>query len=155
MKYYMIITFNLHNLNEADDSQSPIDHAKETKSGASPTLNSNRKRGTLLALWLVLLILANAYGTIRNIFDIFSNSSVLLSVPLWASYALTVGSVLIVLSAIAMLEWRKWGFYLYCAVAVLGFAVNLTVGAGVFAFVGLVGIAITYLIIRSKWAFFK
>ena len=64
------MSFYLYNLNEADDSQSSIDPAKETKSGATPTLKSDRKRGTLLTLWLALLILANAYGTLRNILDI-------------------------------------------------------------------------------------
>jgi len=127
----------------------------ETKSGTSASSKSDRKRGTLLTLWLALLILANAYGTIRNIFDIISNSSVLLSVPLWAIYTLTLGSVLIVISAIAILKWKKWGFYLFCSLELLGFAVNLTAGAGFFAFIGLIGLAITYLLLRSSWSLFE
>jgi hypothetical protein len=54
-----------------------------------------------------------------------------------------------------MLEWRKWGFYLFCAIEVLGFMVNLIAGAGVFSFVGLIGIAITYLLLRSSWKLFE
>lgn len=140
----------MHNLKEVDEAQISI-QPKETKSGASPTLNSDRKRGTVLTLWLVLLILVNAGGTLLSIFRILSSSFVLLSVPLWASYTLMVGSVLIVVSAIAMLSWKKWGFYMYGAIGVLGFAVNLTIGAGVFSFIGLLGIAITYLLLRSNW----
>ena len=145
----------MNNLNEADNSQSPIDPAKETKSGASPTLKSERKKGTLLTLWLALLILANAYGTLIGILDITSNASVLLSLPLWAIYMSIISSVLIVISVIAMLKWKKWGFYMYCFIVVLGFAVNLILGIGVFPFIALVGIAITYLLIRSKWALFE
>jgi len=123
-----------------------------TKRGTSASSKSERKRSTLLTLWLVLLILANAVGTLLNILRIRQLPS---SVPLWASYTLTVGSVLIVISAIAMLKWKKWGFYLFCALEVLGLAVNLIEGGGVFAFVGLIGIAITYLLLRSSWSLFE
>ena len=106
----------------------------------------------MLTLWLALLIIANIGSTLLNVLGIRPLPS---SVPLWAIYTLYLGAVLIVVSAIAMLAWKKWGFYLLCAVEVLAVAVNLVAGAGVFAFVGLIGLAITYLLLRSSWSLFE
>lgn len=125
---------------------------KELVETQSPTVPENEtKRSTSLMLWLALLIIANAIEALLVIFRISLLPS---SVPLWASYTLTAVSILIVVSAIVMVGWKKWGFYLFCALEVLAFAVNLIAGAGVFAFIGLIGIAITYLLIRSIWNLF-
>jgi len=142
----------LSDLKELAESQSPIDPENETKRGTSTSSKSDRKRGTLLTLWLVLIIIANALETLLIVLRIRPLPS---SVPLWASYTLNLDAVLVVVSAIAMLEWKKWGFYMFCALEVLGLAVNLIAGAGVFAFVGLGGIAITYLLLRSSWNLFE
>lgn len=145
----------MHDLKELVEAQSPKIPENKTKRATSAYSKSERKRGTLLTLWLVLLIIANAGGTLLNILRIRPMPFTPFTVPLWASYTLTVGSVLIVVSAIAMLKWKKWGFYLFCALVVLGFAVNIILGGGVFAFVGLIGIAITYLLLRSSWNLFE
>jgi hypothetical protein len=140
---------NLKNLAEA---QSPSIPVKETKSDISASSKPVRKRGTVLTLWLVLLILGNTVSPLLTVLGIRPLPS---SVPLWIIYPLILSSVLLVVSAIAMLAWKKWGFYLLCAIEVLAIAVNLLAGAGVFAFVGLIGLAITYLLLRSSWSLFE
>ncbi len=155
--------FLLRDINESAEAQSPIDPENETKGGKSTSPKSARKMGTLLTFWLAFLILANAYGILRTILDI-SSHSVPLSLPLWASIISIVGPVLIVISLTAILMWKKWGFYMFCAIVVFEFAVNLTLelgvfgslGLGLFAFIGLfaglVEIGITYLLLRSSWS---
>ena len=146
----------MNNLSKLDKKQCAVETLKETKICTSSTsTNSSRKRGTVLTVWLVFLILANAVGAIRSVLLILSITTVPFSVPLWESYESIVVSVLIVVSLIAMLMWKKWGFYMFCAILVLGFAVNLIVGVGVFSFFGLIEIVITYLLLRSIWSLFE
>ena len=127
--------FLLRDIDELAEAQSPIDPENETKRGKSASPKSTRRRGTLLTLWIAFLILANAYGILRNILDI-SSHSVPLSLPLWASIISIVGPVLVVVSLFAILMWKKWGFYMFCAIVVFEFAVNLTLELGVFASLG-------------------
>ena len=146
----------MNNLGELNKTQGAIETSKETKTGMSSTsTNSSRKRGILLTLWLVFLILAYAVGALRSILVILSITTVPFSVPLWENYESIVIPVLIVVSIIAMLMWKKWGFYMFSAILVLGFAVNLIVGVGVFSFIGLIEIVITYLLLRSSWSLFE
>ncbi|MGH3755135.1 MAG: hypothetical protein ACRDRP_21075 [Pseudonocardiaceae bacterium] len=50
-----------------------------------------------------------------------------------------------VVCAIALFQWRKWGFYGFVATSVVGLVVNLAIGLNpVQALLGLVGIAILY-----------
>ena len=141
----------MNNLDELGKTQGAIETSKETKTGTSSTSNSSRKRGILLTLWLFFLILAYAVGALRSILVILSITTVPFSVPLWESYESSVVPVLIVVSVVAMLMWKKWGFYMFSAILILGFAVNLIVGVGVFSFIGLIEIVITYLLLRSIW----
>ncbi len=146
----------MNNLGELDKTKGAVEPSQETKTGTSSTsTNSSRKRGTVLTVWLVFLILANAVGAIRSVLLILSITTVPFSVPLWESYESIVVSVLIVVSLVAMLMWRKGGFYMFSAILVFGFAVNLIAGTGVFSFIGLIEIAITYLLLRSSWSLFE
>jgi hypothetical protein len=65
--------------------------------------------------------------------------------PPWGLPLMGVLSALNLVFAVALLQWKKWGFYGCCAVAVLAFIVNLSAGLGVGpSLLGLVGIAALY-----------
>ena len=48
--------------------------------------------------------------------------------------------------------WKKWAFFALCGSAGTALVINLLVGVGAFAFVGLGGVVIFYLRTRSKWS---
>jgi hypothetical protein len=49
-----------------------------------------------------------------------------------------------VIAAVALLRWRRWGFWLFVASALAGLAVNLSIGMPQGIFGAVVGIAILY-----------
>jgi hypothetical protein len=67
------------------------------------------------------------------------------STPDWALLILAVTSIMNVACAVALLKWKKWGFFGFIATSVITFVVNLMTGLNiVHALGGLVGIAVLY-----------
>ncbi len=65
--------------------------------------------------------------------------------PTWAILVLTLGCAANVVFAIALFQWRKWGFSGLAVTSVVGLVVNLAIGLNaVQALLGLVGIGILY-----------
>ena len=117
-----------------------------------------KERGALLTVWLVLMLAANVYTTLlylalaisplgRNLF--------LPNVQLSTIYVFIFFGLLNIVCVIFLYLWKKWAFFMLCASAGTAFVVNILLGAGVFAFIGLAGVVIFYLIIRSKWSLFN
>jgi hypothetical protein len=65
--------------------------------------------------------------------------------PDWAFWFLAVGGLVNVLCAVALLRWKKWGFWGFIASAIAVLVVNLSIGLGPSSiFGGVVGIALLY-----------
>ncbi len=114
-----------------------------------------RERGTLMTAWLVLMLAANAVTLLMYlVFISFPVGHLLLSgIPEWAIYVFILGAALNLVFVCFLFLWKKWGFFGLCASAAAALIVNLYVGAGVFAFVGLFGAVTLYLVLRPKWKF--
>ena len=68
-----------------------------------------------------------------------------LNTPDWAFWALTGCGLINVISAFALLRWRRWGFWLCIASAIAGVAINISIGLGPQgAFGAVFGIAVLY-----------
>jgi hypothetical protein len=60
-------------------------------------------------------------------------------------YIMGLAGILNIVFAVALLAWKKWGFYGFCASAAIIFVINLVIGINpIMAFVGLIGPAILY-----------
>jgi hypothetical protein len=78
--------------------------------------------------------------------------------PAWMVWPFTLGAVLNIAFAIALFNWKKWGFFGFLVTGVATFALNIYVGIGIpRAVLGLMGIAILYGVLqiggqKSGWS---
>jgi hypothetical protein len=117
-----------------------------------------KERGALLTVWLVLMLAANVMTTLLYSVIVISpvgRNLFLPDIQLWAIYAFISLSLLNLVCVCFLLLWKKWAFFVLCASAGTAFIINLFVGAGAFAFLGLAGVPILYLIMRPKWNLFN
>lgn len=117
-----------------------------------------KKKEALLNAWLVLMLMANIATTL--LYGVFATSQFgrslfLPHIELSIIYVLIILSSVNVVCVCFLFLWKRWAFYFLGASAGAAFIINLYVGAGVFAFIGLAGVLTFYLIIRSKWKFFS
>jgi hypothetical protein len=71
------------------------------------------------------------------------------SAPGWAFPVLAIGGIVNVVCAIALFQWKKWGFFGFIATAAVAFVVNLMIGINILqALLGLVGIAVLYWVLQ-------
>ena len=116
------------------------------------------KRPMFLTVWLVIMALG-------GIFSLYSytvgSAAIMLALPNFPSWAIPVYALLGVvnLTAVAMLwMWKKMGFYLIIASAVIIASLNgmilgvAGIGSSVFA---VIGIGILYLAMKPAWQNFK
>lgn len=125
--------------------------------------NQPNQRGTLLTLWLILLVFVNAFvavgyiviayllATQSSVFNDPTNPIYGFDIPLCAVMLSSILSIVDLGSVIAIFKWRKWGFFVFCASTLVGVIENIALGSGVFALEGFVAIAILYLLLHSKW----
>lgn len=116
-----------------------------------------KERGALLTAWLILMLAANAVTLfLYLIFMSFPVGRLFLSgVPPWAIYVFIFLGALNIVFVFFLFLWKKWAFFGLCTNAALALVVNLYVGVGVFAFIGIAGAVISYLVLRPKWTLFN
>ena len=113
-------------------------------------MEKNKKRGALLTIWLVIMLIANTY-TSYTFLKLASSE-----IGTWIYYAYSFVGLLNAIFAISLFMWKKWAFYAFCGSSVLAIILNLTMNTGIFAiFFGIAGPTILYLFMRSKWKMFK
>jgi hypothetical protein len=113
-----------------------------------------KKRGILLTIWLILILTDNTVTVLLLNGGFFT--SLFPSIPSWAVYVLEIATILNVILATFLFMWKKWAFFAFCGVAGITFMIKLVIGRGIVeAIFGLLLPVILYLIMRSKWNFFK
>jgi len=104
-----------------------------------------KERHGCLTTYLVFVIIVNSSLSLLYLFGtewLRQNSA---GTPDWAFGCLAVGGVVNVLCAVALLRWRKWGFWGFVVSAVAIFIVNLSIGLGPSSVLaGAVGVALLY-----------
>jgi len=101
-----------------------------------------------LTAWLVFMIIVNSGTALYYLASGQSVRQLNPAMPDWALPVLILGCVLNVVFAVALFQWKKWGFYGFVCVAVVAMMVNFASGLGPFALTGLVGIAVLYAVLR-------
>ncbi len=112
-----------------------------------------RQRHDCLTAWLIPAIFFGSLQALTNLYfginpNLFSNLSAQqgISNVSGATYiVLAIVGILNVICAIALLRWKKWGFYGILATSVVTFIINLSIGINlVSSLMGLIGVAILY-----------
>ena len=71
------------------------------------------------------------------------------NMPGWAIPVLLVVSLFNVVFTIALFQWKRWGFWGFCATSVVALVVNLSIGLGIAsALAGLIGVLLLYWVLQ-------
>jgi len=106
-------------------------------------LGPKRRHGCLTA-WLILLIIINPLSGLVYLvtIDSFSDS------PSWFIPAMIVFSLINFAGALALLKWKKWGFWAILAVNLVLFFINFTLVGFGGAISGLLGFSILFFLLN-------
>jgi hypothetical protein len=116
----------------------------ETGSDNPSATSSPGGRHGCLTTYLVFLIIVNSAMALMYLFAsewLRRNGA---ETPDWAFWVLATAGVVNVISAVALLRWKRWGFWLFVASAVVGVAVNVSIGLPQGIFGAVLGIALLY-----------
>jgi hypothetical protein len=104
-----------------------------------------KKRHGCLTAWLVLMIVGNAAAALMYLLGSAMIRENLPGAPGWAFPVLIVFALFNLVCAVALFQWKKWGFWGCCVSSVVVLVVNLSIGlgAGTVLF-GLVGVLLLY-----------
>ncbi len=112
-------------------------------------------RGGCLTVWLLLMLAANAFTIISNIINLQTYQQFYPNASPFFFILLAGFGVVNLLSVYALWTWKRWGFYLFVASALVVLGINLVIGIPIFiALFGLLGVAILWLLLRSRWPAF-
>ena len=110
-----------------------------------PTALQEKKRHGCLTAYLVLAILLNSATALLYLFGAAAIKRTSPNIPDWAFPVLIVLVLFNLACAIALLRWKKWGFWGLVASAAVTLGVNLTIGLGLSsAVVGVLGVILLY-----------
>ena len=107
-----------------------------------------RERHGCVTAYLVFVLVANA---ITSLVYVFMSDAILRNLPQaedWMIPILIVGSLLNVVFAVALLRWKKWGFFGFAALGAMIFVLNMMAGLGAQSLAGLVGIGILWVVLQ-------
>jgi hypothetical protein len=108
-----------------------------------------RQRHGCLTAWLVLMIVANSATSLLYLFrsDVIRRN--LPNAPAWIFPVLIVAALFNLACAVALFQWKKWGFWGFCASSLVALVVNISSGLGIgTALFGLIGVAILYAVLN-------
>jgi len=109
------------------------------------TVLQEKERHGCLTAYLVLAIIANSATALIYLFGAAALKRSAPNMPDWAFPVLIVLVLFNLACAIALLHWKKWGFWGLVGSAVVTLGVNLTIGVGLSsAIVGLLGVLLLY-----------
>jgi hypothetical protein len=117
-----------------------------------------KQRHFLLTAWLVFMIIANGVTAVITPLLVDSIQQALPAFPAWMVWTITLAAVLNIAFAIALFNWKKWGFFGFLVTGVATFAQNIYVGVGIpRTLFGLMGVAILYGVLqiggpKSGWS---
>lgn len=110
-----------------------------------------KKHRTWAMLWLVIMVIGNALSFLSYLFGGTALRNVM-GYPLWSIILLGALSACNVVIAIALLKWKKWGFYAFILSAVASFCVNLALPIHfIIVVLGLLGPALLWYFIQHEW----
>ena len=104
-----------------------------------------KQRHAFLTAYLVLGITLNSFAMLDYLFRSVLNRPDFSGVPAWELIVVPIPPFFYIVCLIAILNWKKWGFYGVIAAFILTFVIDLTMGIyGSGVFWGFVHIALLY-----------
>jgi hypothetical protein len=114
-----------------------------------PTALQEKKRHGCLTAYLVVAIILNSATALLYLFGAAAIKRSSPHIPDWAFLVLIALVLFNLACAIALLRWKKWGFWGLVASAAVTLGVNLRIGLGFSsAIVGLLGVILLYGILQ-------
>jgi hypothetical protein len=111
-------------------------------------MNQPKRRHGCLTTWLVLIVAANS---LVGLLYLFARDPIQRSLPsaAWAIPVLTLVSAANVVFAIALFQWKMWGFVGLVATSGVAFVINLSVGLNIAgALLGFLGPVVLYALLQ-------
>ncbi len=104
-----------------------------------------KQRHGCLTAWLVLMIVANSLTALMYLLKGDAIRQQIPNAPGWLFFVLGLLCVVNLICAVALFQWKKWGFFGFVGTSAIAFVLNLAAGLSVIqALLGLVGLAILY-----------
>jgi hypothetical protein len=122
-------------------------------------MTEQRNRGGCLTAWLVLMILGATFAAISNFFlsDTMSGfSSGFKHGDQWVLIAWGVLALVQLVAAVALMLWKKWGFWAVVATAAGSLALQIYLGFPIYLYIyTFVGPLILFLLMKPTWDSFE
>lgn len=118
------------------DADHPDNDALTLKEPKDRQMSEQKQRHGCLTALLVVMIVASSAVALYYIFEglaVFVIGAILI-----------IGAIFNVVCVIALLKWKKWGFWGVVASSIVALCLNLYIGLGPESFLGLIGIAVLY-----------
>jgi hypothetical protein len=132
---------------KADDV--PPEGKADELPGQGLSQDAPKQRLGCLTAWLVLMILANAFALVSVPLRFGSIKQLIPDAPDWMIWPTFFLPVLNIVFAIALLNWKKWGFFGVLGTSLVAFALNIYLGIGIpYAVAGFAGVAILFALLR-------
>lgn len=129
--------------------------------GGGDSASGGRQRSPFLLAWLVLVAITNAVGALFYLAGSGITAETLPDASAWTIGALTVLGIVNVACAVAVLAWRRWGFYGLCFSTLVVTIISFVSGASLVESLGiLIAPVILYGLLRigrerNAWAQLK
>ena len=123
----------------------------------SPTNNfqtNEKKRGWLLTIYLIIIIIASAISAYTYIFNSESLTGII-NISSQTLLAFQILTILNIIFGVAIFSWKKWGVYGLGLSFIVSSILSISIYGIIGAIIGLViSLGILLLIIKSRWKYF-
>jgi hypothetical protein len=102
----------------------------QSQSTPVPETEKTKKRHGCLTTWLVLTIIFSVIFTVLLLAGAGVSKSPRGS-PTWAIPALVLLLIFEIVCTLALFSWKKWGFWGFCAVNIIGIVVDIGLGISI------------------------
>ena len=109
---------------------------------------SKSRHGCLTAL-LVVMIIASSLSALMYLFGSEIIRRTYPDAAGWTFTLLIILSLFNIVCAIALLQWKKWGFWGFCASSIVALFINISIGLGIgYVLSGLIGVVLLYAVLH-------
>jgi hypothetical protein len=112
-------------------------------------MEGSKSRHGCLTVWLVIIIIGSSLSALMYLFGSEIIRRTFPDTPGWTFIILIVLSLFNIVCAIALLQWKKWGFWGICASSIAAIIINIVIGLGIgYILSGLIGVVLLYAVLQ-------
>lgn len=111
-----------------------------------------KKRGVWLNIWLAIILIGNITSAAFYLFFSEALTAFYPEVPIGMFYIYGLLAIANLAFVAYLFLWKKWAFFGLLITAIIAFIMNISIGISFGnSLLGLLGIAILYLLLKPKW----